>query len=325
MIDELISVVVPVYKVEDYLDRCVKNIADQAYRNLEIILVDDGSPDNCSVLCDEWSKKDNRVIVIHKPNGGLSDARNAGMKITIGSYTGFIDSDDAVSPDYFATLLSVLHNEQTDIVECGVVRFDENNRFADYRDDNKIDSYETEQALSGLIAENPFHQHVWNKLYRTELVQNIYFPVGKLNEDEFWTYQVFGRAKKVTKINKTMYYYFQRGTSIMGEGFNLRRLDALEGKANRQNYIEMNFPALALQSKVDFYGSCIFSYQSVLKYMSGEDKKKAKRIIRKYKDRCGLSFREIRAVQGSFRTHLYFSKFNFYLCCKMRAVMGVGF
>ena len=122
-----------------------------------------------------------------------------------------------------------------------------------------------------------------------------------------------------------MYYYFQRSTSIMGEGFNLRRLDALEGKAKRQEYINQFFPSLSLQSKIDFYGSCIFSYQSVLKYMKGDEKTKALKIIREYKKKCNLTFDDIKSVGGKHRKYLYFSKISFYLCCKFRAVTGVGF
>ena len=325
MNDLLISVIVPVYKVEKYLDRCLDSLCTQTYPYLQIILIDDGSPDNCSLICDNWMALDKRVTVIHKSNGGLSDARNFGMKILSGKYVSFIDSDDMISSDFFETLISVMGQEQSDIVECSVVQFDENNSFDKYQDNNTVKSYQTEQALSGLIAENPFHQHVWNKLYKTEIINNTYFPVGKLNEDEFWTYQIFGQAKRVSKINKTMYYYFQRSTSIMGEGFNLRRLDALEGKAKRQEYINQCLPSLSLQSKIDFYGSCIFSYQSVLKYMKGDEKTKALKIIREYKKKCNLTFDDIKSVGGKHRKYLYFSKISFYLCCKFRAVTGVGF
>jgi glycosyltransferase involved in cell wall biosynthesis len=279
----------------------------------------------CSLLCDDWINNDIRISVVHKPNGGLSDARNAGMQMAAGEYISFVDSDDYVSDDFFDKLISAIHNEKSDIVECGVVRFDKNNHFDDFDDDLQINSYSNEKALSGLIAENPFHQHVWNKLYKTEIVCDTYFPVGKLNEDEFWTYQIFGQAKRVSKINKSMYYYFQRRTSIMGEGFNLRRLDALEGKANRQEYINQFFPYLSLQAKIDFYGSCMFSYQSVLKYMSGDDKRKALRIIKRYRRKCDLTFDEIKTVSGSFQKYLYFSKISFYICCKFRATAGVGF
>ena len=284
----LISVIVPIYNVEKYLARCVDSIVNQTYKNLEIILVDDGSPDRCPQMCDDYAKKDSRIKVVHKKNGGLSDARNAGMAVATGEYISFIDSDDYVSDDFFECLLDVMNKENSDIAECSVVKFYEDNRFDEFSDDLSVKTYDTQDAMSALIAENPFHQHVWNKLYKTELVKDIPYAVGKLNEDEFWTYQVFGRANKVSKLNKTMYYYFQRNSSIMGVGYNIRRLDALEGKANRQKYIENNFPDLSTQAKIDLYGSCMFAYQSVLKFMSGPGKKKAISIIKKYKKNCNL-------------------------------------
>ena len=321
----LISVIVPIYNVEDYLDRCVKSIVNQTYNYLEIILVDDGSPDNCPQLCDDWVKKDNRIKVIHKENGGLSDARNAGMKIAAGKYIGFIDSDDFVAQDFFETLLSVMQKENSDIVECGVVKFYEDGSFEEHSDDLAVVTFETESALSGLIAENPFHQHVWNKLYKTQLVNDIPYAVGKLNEDEFWTYQVFGRAQKVSKINKTMYYYFQRSSSIMGEGYNIRRLDALEGKVARQEYIEEYYPELSLCAKLNLYESMIFACQCTMKYLSGADKRKALSIIRLYLKSFHLSMKEVLSTNSPMKTYFIMSKVNFMMCCRVRNLFEIGF
>lgn len=325
MVNPKISVVVPVYNVEKYFDNCVESLVNQTYSELEIILVDDGSSDGCPQMCDEWAGKDTRIKVIHKTNGGLSDARNAGMKIATGKYISFIDSDDYIALDFFETLLSVMKKENSDIVECGVVKFYEDSRFEKYSDDLAVTTFETESALSGLIAENPFHQHVWNKLYKTKLVKDIPYAFGKLNEDEFWTYQAFGRAQKVSKINKTMYYYFQRSGSIMGESYNIRRIDALEGKSNRQKYIEKNYPNLALQAKIDFYGSCMFAYQCVLKYLSGKEKREAVARIKRYKQECKLSVSEINKIQGSSKKYFIFSRISFDFCCKVRAVANIGF
>lgn len=323
--DSLISVIVPIYNVEKYLDRCVDSVINQTYKNLEIILVDDGSTDNCPKMCDDYAKKDSRIKVVHKKNGGLSDARNAGMKVATGEYVSFIDSDDYISLDFYETLLQTIVDNDSDIVECSVVKFYEDNNFDEYSDDLKVTNYDTLYALDGLINENPFKQHVWNKLYKSSVALDIPYAVGKLNEDEFWTYQVFGKAKKVTRINKTMYYYFQRGSSIMGNGYNIKRLDALEGKMNRQAYIEKNFPTLATKAKVDLYGSCIFAYQSVLKFMSGKDKKKAGRIIKDYKNKCKLTNDEINSVDDSSRKYYKLAKLNFYLCCKVKAIFNIGF
>lgn len=304
---------------------CIESILSQTFTDFELVLVDDGSPDNSSKICDEYAKKDSRIKVVHKKNGGLSDARNAGMKVATGEYVSFIDSDDYVSLDFYETLFQTMIDNDSDIVECGVVKFYEDNNFDEYSDDLKVTNYDTLYALDGLINENPFKQHVWNKLYKSNIALDIPYAVGKLNEDEFWTYQIFGKAKKVTRIYKTMYYYFQRGSSIMGNGYNIKRLDALEGKMNRQAYIEKNFPILTTKAKVDLYGSCIFAYQSVLKFMSGKDKKKAGKIIKDYKNRCKLTNDEINNVDDSSRKYYKLAKLNFYLCCKMKAIFNIGF
>lgn len=320
-----ISVIVPVYRVEKYLDRCISSLAGQTHGELEIILVDDGSDDSCSRICDEWAIKDARIQVVHKRNGGLSDARNAGVGLVTGGYLSFIDSDDYISCDFFEMMSGTLAAENSDIIECDIVRFDEEGRFGDFCDSMEIKTYSKTEGLSGLIAESPFHQHVWNKLYKAETVRGIPFPFGKLNEDEFWTYQAFGRADRVTVLHKAMYYYFQRSTSIMGEGYNLRRLDALEGKRNRQAYIEEHCPELASQSRIDFFASCIFACQSALKYLKKNDKKKALTLIKQYVKCCRLSRTEIDSIQGKNRFWLKFADRNFFLCCKVRSALGVGF
>ena len=321
----LVSVIVPVYKVEQVVKNCIESILNQTFTDFELILVDDGSPDNCPKMCDDYAEKDSRIKVVHKENGGLSDARNVGMEVATGEYVSFIDSDDYISLDFYETLLETIVDNDSDIVECSVVKFYENEKFDEYSDDLKVTNYETVDALDGLISENPFKQHVWNKLYKSSVALDIPYAVGKLNEDEFWTYQVFGKAKKVTRINKTMYYYFQRNGSIMGNGYNIRRLDALEGKMNRQAYIEKNFPILTTKAKVDLYGSCMFAYQCVLKFMSGNDKKKAGKIIRDYKNRCKLTTDEINSITDSSKKYYKLAKFNFYICCKMKALLNIGF
>lgn len=323
--NSLVSVIVPIYKVENYLDKCIESIVNQTYQNIEIILVDDGSPDKCPEICDKWAQKDSRIKVVHKPNGGLSDARNAGMKTILGEYVAFIDSDDYISDCFIEKLYCTMIQEDSDIVECDVVRFKENENPKVSSSDVVVESFNTEKGLALLISDNKFHQHVWNKLYRSSVVSSVHFEKGKLNEDEFWTYQVFGNAKKVTKINVPMYYYLQRGGSIMGKSYNIKRLDALEAKSLRQKYIEENFPMLVSHAKVNLFGSCIFACQSVMKFMSGEDKKKAKKIIKNYVNKYKLSKAELKLLKGKNWMWFAFANYCFFLCCKIRSMLGIGF
>ncbi len=323
--NDKISIIVPIYKVEKYLDKCVESLVNQTYTNLEIILVDDGSPDNCPEMCDKWAEKDSRIKVIHKPNGGLSDARNAGMKVVKGEYVAFIDSDDYVAVEFIERLYFIMQSEQSDIVECEVLKFAENENPQHSYTDCKVESFCTEKGLSLLMAEKGFHQHVWNKLYKSEIVLSVEFAKGKLNEDEFWTYQIFGKAKKVTKVDVPMYFYLQRRGSIMGTSYNIRRLDALEAKAQRQKYIEENFPELTIQAKIDLFSSCVFACQSVMKYMSGDDKKKAKDIILTYAKKYKLRRIELKQIKGNNRFWFGWACVSFNFCCKIRSVLGIGF
>ena len=311
--------------VSEYLDRCIESVVNQSYSNLEIILVDDGSLDDCGNKCDVWARRDDRITSVHKLNGGLSDARNYGMKFAGGEYVSFIDSDDYVSDDFLEVLLTTAMEHHSDIIECGYVKFCEDGKHTEHYDDFAVSDYSTFNGLSALIEEKTFHQHVWNKLYKLEVFQNVFFEFGKQHEDVFWTYQVFGQSKRITKINRTMYYYFQRESSIMGRGYSIRSLDALEGKWNRQKYIEEYFPELSLKAKLDYFGSCLYLMQCFMKYMSGKQRRTAVAIIRNNKKKCMLRFKDIRTMHGGAKKYFILAKINIYLCGKLRAKMNIGF
>lgn len=321
----LISVIVPIYNVEKYLARCVDSIVNQIYKNLEIILVDDGSPDRCPQMCDDYAEKDSRIKVVHKKNGGLSDARNAGVAVATGEYISFIDSDDYVSDDFFECLLDVMNKENSDIAECSVVKLYEDGHLEQYTDSFEINSYNTQNALLMLISESHFKTQVWNKLYKSDLVLGVPFLKGKCNEDDFWTYQVFAKANKVSLICQTMYFYFQRSNSIMGGNYSVKRLDEIEAKCIRQKYIEGNYPDIAINSKLNFFCSCMFSYQSVLKYLTGEDKKTSANKILNYLKIAKLSWKEILQLGLLTNCWFVFSKISFRLCCRVRNIFGIGF
>ncbi len=270
----LISVIVPVYKVEPYLDKCVSSIVNQTYKNLEIILVDDGSPDNCPVMCDAWAEKDNRIRVIHKTNGGLSDARNAGMSAATGELIAFVDSDDWIAPDMYEKLYHRLTEDNSDIAACGVQMVWENGASSRMltREGSRV--LNQEEAMRAIIEESWLKQPVWYKLYKTELVRDILFPKGKYHEDVFWSYQAVGRAKKVSVSDHVGYYYLQRGGSIMGEGYSLKRLDAVEAKVQRCTYVHKQFPALLPLAVKDLWFSCIYQGQLAIRALDAAESKK---------------------------------------------------
>lgn len=324
--EPLISLIVPIYNVEKYLDRCVKSLVSQTYENIEIILVEDGSPDKCSQICDLWKEKDRRIKVIHKENGGLSDARNTGIKVAKGEYMLFVDSDDWVSPDYVLVLYQAMLSTNADICECEVLKTNGENLGRILEKKWQPVCYGTELALKLLIKDSVFHQYVWNKIYRVACVKDIFFIQGKINEDEFWTYRVFGNANRIAKIDKKMYYYFQRNDSIMGENYNFKHLDALEAKIERQQYIERNFPALSLEARIDLIQSCIYSGQMILAYMIGEERnmamKRAYNYLKKATKNVDYLFERISFKQNVW---LILARTNFMLTCKVRNILKIGF
>ena len=180
--NDLISVIVPVYDVERYLARCIDSILAQTYQNLEIFLVDDGSPDRCGEICDAYAEKDNRIQVIHKKNGGLSDARNAALDICTGEYISFVDSDDYVSDDFIETMHHAIKDYQAKLAVCGIMKFDESGKISvDYAPSD------TEKCVSGeeMVEMTIWRPAAWNKLYHRSLFEGIRYPFGKLYEDLF--------------------------------------------------------------------------------------------------------------------------------------------
>lgn len=280
--NDLISVVVPIYNVQDYLEKCVDSILTQTYKKLEIILVDDGSPDNCNKICDDYCEKDTRVKVIHKENGGLSDARNAGINIATGKYIIFIDSDDYIHPQTIELLWDVLQNNQADIAVCGFknvdIGFQEDNIF--YKDTQAIFIEEEQEKLQYFVEEHYEEFTVaWNKLYPRKYFEDIRYPKGKIHEDEFTTYKLLEKASRIAYIEYPLYYYVQRGNSIMGESFNEKRLHRLDAYNQR---LEQYWN----QRKYDWYERILFLYRIFLvRYTKEIDKRDDIdiRILEKYK------------------------------------------
>ena len=273
----MISVIVPVYNVEAYLNRCVESIVGQTYRDLEIILVDDGSRDGSPQMCDEWAKKDGRIKVIHKENGGLSDARNAGLAVATGDYVSFVDSDDLIHPQMIELLYQEQEVHHADVVECGFLKFrDYNEISSEVRTVQDTIELTPENALAELILEQRIHQIACCKLYRRELLAGIPFPVGRICEDEFWTYKIIGKATKIVCFSTALYYYYQREGSII-HTYSLKRLHCIEAFEERLKYVKEHFPRLVPLANRAYLGACIFHYQMLCWYSdvdaSGEERR----------------------------------------------------
>jgi glycosyltransferase involved in cell wall biosynthesis len=218
MANSLISIIIPVYKVEKYLDRCVESVVNQTYKNLEIILVDDGSPDNCPTMCDEWAKKDNRIKVIHKENGGVSSARNVGLDNATGEYIAFVDSDDYIKKETYKELLNLTITYNADVVICNFEKVFEVEHIKLEEDDcgvEKIKVYEGENRFNVL---NDFYVQTtvpWGKMYKKNIFNKIRYPKSRVHEDEFVVHQYLYETQKIVYTSKKLYYYLKRKNSIM--------------------------------------------------------------------------------------------------------------
>lgn len=235
----LVSIVVPIYNVERYLQKCIDSIMGQTYENLEIILVNDGTLDNSLEICEKNQKLDSRIKVISQENGGLSKARNTGIKNSTGEYICFVDSDDFIDKDYVARLLNGALENGAEICACGFHYVNEKNKILKTKQkENKIYT-SIESVKDMLTGVQNTEVMVWNKIYKMSLFtdNNILFPVGKINEDNFIMYKLYDKANKVTLIEDNLYYYLQRNTSIMGK-FNKKRLDILEALEQTKEYFK---------------------------------------------------------------------------------------
>lgn len=238
----MVSIIIPIYNVEKYLRECVDSVIGQTYRNLQIILVDDGSTDSCGQICDAYSSRDARVVVVHKDNGGLSDARNAGVPLAAGEFTLYLDSDDYLEPNAVEILIASQKNTGADIVL--------GNFYYTYPDHEKAATawqksdmtLDNKQAMEALI-DGRIETFAWGKLIRREIALAHLFPKGKVFEDHYWTHFIFADAAKVALIAQPLIHYRQRENSI-SYTFDEKRLDILDGWMNRKTFLEACYPEL---------------------------------------------------------------------------------
>ena len=253
----LISIVVPVYKVEKYIRRCVDSIMNQTYKEIEVWLVDDGSPDECGKICDMYAENDDRIHVIHKRNGGLSDARNAAIPKCSGKYITFVDSDDWVSTYYIENLVKAMIKDNSDLAiswfenvfEDVYIQNEPQNTLIGYTCLNSM------ECLEKMLYQDGIETSAWGKLYKTELIKDLMYPVGKLYEDIPVTYETVKRSKKIAVIGNVDYYYFQRADSIQNVTFNSKKMDGIEHCHNMMEAVKMDLPKLQTAAECRYFST----------------------------------------------------------------------
>ena len=320
----LISVIVPVYNVEPYLDRCVQSIVDQTYENLEIILVDDGSPDNCPAMCDAWAARDSRIKVIHKQNGGLSDARNAGMEEATGEYIGFVDSDDYIAPEMFEKLMVRMINTNSDIVSCDAIRvWDDDTPNVTMVHNSGDFVLDRTESMCALIQSTCLIQTVWNKLYKASLAKRILFEKGKIHEDEYWSWQAVSLASRVATINNAFYFYYQRTGSITGNRYTGFPMLVVEAKLLRHAYIVKEIPELKDIDSYNLMNTCFYQGILVLRHEVGDLKKKYMAELKRAISVCDFSKEFLSGLGFRESIMFYLIKHHLKLACMAAKLYGV--
>lgn len=259
MNEPIISVIVPIYNVEPYLEKCVDSIRNQTYASLEILLVDDGSPDGCPALCDRLAEADPRIRVIHKENGGLSSARNAGLDAAAGQFAAFVDSDDSIAPDMLEKLYRALTAADADLCLCGIAPVGEDGRPVKRLDPMPAGIYTPRQLCGQMESEHDYWRYVtaWNKLYRMSLFDELRFPVGRLHEDEFIVLPVFDACRAIAVIADPLYLYLTRTGSIMHSGYSIRSLDSVDAYMEQYRfYRRKGWRELAKTPLLRAYAAC---------------------------------------------------------------------
>lgn len=298
----LISVIVPVYNVEPYLRRCVDSILAQTFTDFDLILVEDGSPDQCGSICDEYAARDSRVHVIHQKNQGVSAARNTGLDYVFryleSQWIAFIDSDDWVHRSYFAKLLAAALENNCEISMCKFTKTKATDINPQILGPDYIASPD-----EVYIAEdkNGVNAYPWGRLYQKKLLENLGFPVGKIYEDMIVTPQILFRTRKIAVVNEVLYFYFMNPTSLLHIQWDIRNLDVIEAYEFNLNFLKNRDDSLLQQCLARGYlNSTYDGFCSLIKWMPGKCgwkyrhsiRTKLRQGLKKYAQVAGYNFRE---------------------------------
>ena len=257
-----LSIIVPIYNVEKYLPRCIESILNQTFREFELILINDGSTDNCKEICEKYKKIDSRIIVVNKKNGGLSSARNFGIDISRGEYIGFVDPDDFIDSNMYEILFNIINLYQSDIVICDYYKVSEYNikKYEEIQLNNKgiiVENINNIDAIERILTVGEKFIFAWNKIYKRRLFENLRYNEGMIYEDEFLAHRILYRCNKVSIINSSLYYYVQRKGSIVNSTFSSKKFDKVYAIKDRVDFLKdkgiVNLIDKAEKSFIDYF------------------------------------------------------------------------
>lgn len=309
--EKKISIIIPIYNMEQYLEKCLDTVLEQTYSNLEIILINDGSKDNSGKICDEYKNKDSRIVVIHKENGGVSEARNVGIQSATGDYIGFIDPDDLVEKNMFEVLLSTAVSNDADLSMCGFKQIDEDNQETDvYRESEEpriIGRKEAQLKYFEGYDKAVIYTVPWNKLYRRDLIKGHSFKKGIRHEDEIWSTQLLYDAKKIAYTPELLYRYRCRKESMMGQ-FHANRFHLFDAYLFKMRFFEKKQEWELWNRYFSIYMRMFAQY---MKWQKESGKAELKKNLKEYHKKLQKEYKKTSAVisKGKKMEYMLFSGF----------------
>lgn len=270
--NEKISIIIPVYKVEAYLSECLDSVIKQTYQNLEIILVDDGSPDKCGEICDQYAQRDSRIRVLHKENAGVARARNDGIEIATGEYISFIDSDDWIAENTYETLYKGLKEADADCAVGGCVTVLDKDGVLKYQKGTRkgLGCMSAEEAMKGVLLRG---SAIWNRLFKKEVFLNIRFPLDRINDDEVVALHSYAECKKIVFLDADTYYYRIRSNSITTSKFSLRKVDCYYNSIDNLEFVKKVCPELIPCGEYKYIVSMLYCYVNLIRLKKTEEVK----------------------------------------------------
>ena len=321
--DPIISIIVPIYNVGKYLPRCIESILNQTFNNFELILVNDGSTDNSGVVCDDYAKKDTRIKIVHKSNGGVSSARNAGLYVAKGEYIGFVDPDDYIDKNMYEKLYRLCIDNNSDIAICRFNR-EINGKIQNKESTEEIIELNNMEAMNELFKGNLYRFSLCNKLFSKKCFNDVLFPEGRMHEDLSTTYKLFANSKKAVYIDYYGYIYVKRENSILTSTYNEKRLQAFIAWDEIIEFIDKNYYEIIEQVIATFTYWCVDNILYILNQVNNSKKKNNYlNIIQKYTTKYYIYIKRNNILSRSYKLRIRIFNINYKLFILGRKIRKV--